>query len=329
MLPRLSTFLLATVLLGMCGCQYVQELQAPAPSPTAVAPLGPRMYVTDREKGAFAVSTSGGGDPVLFPVAGGAGEVAVASDRLTVYATSPTADHLMIFTANGEPQGRISVGKNPFGLVLSPDGKLAYVANQDSNDISVIDLASRKEKARIPTGKKPYDLALSPDGSRLWVTLHEDGQVAAIDTAAGKEVKRVPVGISLYRLCADSEGVNLYVAAFDNDEVVVLSGADLSTVAHVKTDEGPYAVACGKDGRIFATNIEGGTVSVFHRDDWTKVQSFEVGPRPYGIALSPDGGQLYVALEGDSRVSVRSPETLEELQSVTLGTSPAEVYAGP
>jgi len=327
MSSRFSILLLAVALLGCCGCQYVQELQAPTPSPPAAAPVGPRMYVTDREKGAFAISTADGGDAVAFPVAGGAGEVAVTPDRLTVYATSGVGNDLMIFTTSGEVQGRIPTGKNPFGLALSANGKVAYVANQDGNDISVIDLVARKELSRIPTGKKPYDLALSPDGSRLWVTLHEDGQVAAIDTAASRELKRVPVGISPYRMSTD--GTNLYVAAFDNDEVVVLSAGDLSPVARVKTPEGPYATTVARDGRVFVSSIEAGTVSVFHRDDWANVQSFEVGPRPYGLALSPDETKLYVALEGDARVSVRSPETLDELQSITLGASPAEVLAGP
>ncbi len=38
--------------------------------------------------------------------------------------------------------GSVEVGARPWGIALSPDGKMLYSANGPSNDISVVDIAS-------------------------------------------------------------------------------------------------------------------------------------------------------------------------------------------
>lgn len=46
-------------------------------------------------------------------------------------------------------------GKGAAWVTLTPDGKMAYVANAVTNDVSVIDVAALKEVARIPVGYVP------------------------------------------------------------------------------------------------------------------------------------------------------------------------------
>ncbi len=52
------------------------------------------------------------------------------------------------------------MGKRPWGLGISPDGKLLYVANGPANDVSVVDLRSEREVGRIPAGKGPWGIAI-------------------------------------------------------------------------------------------------------------------------------------------------------------------------
>jgi len=51
--------------------------------------------------------------------------------------------------------GSTDVGKAPDWVTLTPDSKLAYVANAQSNSVSVIDIKSMKEVTRIPVGQVP------------------------------------------------------------------------------------------------------------------------------------------------------------------------------
>ena len=46
-------------------------------------------------------------------------------------------------------------GKGAQWLTITPDNKIAYVANEQSDDVSVVDITSLKEVARIPVGFNP------------------------------------------------------------------------------------------------------------------------------------------------------------------------------
>jgi YVTN family beta-propeller protein len=51
--------------------------------------------------------------------------------------------------------GSTEVGHSPDWVTLTPDGKMAYVANAASNSVSVVDVKAMKEVTRIPVGEVP------------------------------------------------------------------------------------------------------------------------------------------------------------------------------
>ena len=75
-----------------------------------------------------------------------------------------TASHLEV--------GQLSdgIGESPFSIVVAPNGRLAFVNNTASHDISVIDLAGRRVMRRIPVPDIPIVMAVHPDGSELWIS---------------------------------------------------------------------------------------------------------------------------------------------------------------
>lgn len=56
----------------------------------------------------------------------------------------------------------VPVGKRPWGMALSADGRYLYTANGPSNDVSVIDTKTLTEVKRIPVGKSPWGIVLGP-----------------------------------------------------------------------------------------------------------------------------------------------------------------------
>jgi YVTN family beta-propeller protein len=54
----------------------------------------------------------------------------------------------------------IPVGKRPWNMAITPDGKKLYVANGRSNSISVIDTASNQKVADIAVGELPWGVAI-------------------------------------------------------------------------------------------------------------------------------------------------------------------------
>ncbi len=97
---------------------------------------------------------------------------------------------------------------DPFDLVISRDGKRAYVSHGGVNIITVIDLdeirsllkestdeqlqtyanhlgiSSRYVIGRIPTGTNPKGMVLSPDGKLLYVAERLDDRIAVINTGS-------------------------------------------------------------------------------------------------------------------------------------------------
>jgi YVTN family beta-propeller protein len=86
----------------------------------------------------------------------------------------------------------IPVGTTPWGAAVSPDGRWAFVANRNSNDVSIIDTITNTEAdmdpvtpglqtVRIPVCGSPDSIAFTPDGSRAYVSCG-GGQVSVIET---------------------------------------------------------------------------------------------------------------------------------------------------
>lgn len=77
------------------------------------------------------------------------------------YFSKPTSDYVYkIDVQNKQIVQRIQAGVAPHGVVVSPDGKRAYITNLLSDDISVIDTATDKELTKIKVGKIPNGISL-------------------------------------------------------------------------------------------------------------------------------------------------------------------------
>jgi YVTN family beta-propeller protein len=58
----------------------------------------------------------------------------------------------VINTATNTVVATVSVGTNPFGVAMTPDGSRVYVTNEGSNTVSVIDTATNTVTATVPVG---------------------------------------------------------------------------------------------------------------------------------------------------------------------------------
>lgn len=301
--------------------------RAARPTPQAVVFRHSRFYAADHERALMGAAMGSNQVEHEFSLAGGALSLAVSPDGSQVFACVASGQ-LVCLSYGGELAYRVGVGRNPTCVVLSKDGSRAWVANQESNDISLIDCVKRRETARIPCLGGPFDLVLSPDEKRLWVSLHASGEVACLDGDKLKELGRAPVGLAPYRMAFKASSNTLYVALFDQDEVAVVDASTLAERGRIKTESGPYGVAVDASDHLFVTNIEGGSLTVASSSDLkAPPRHVPVGTRPHGVSVSADGQALYVAVEGENRISVRASSDASEKGSLTLPFAPYEVIA--
>ena len=66
----------------------------------------------------------------------------------------------VIDTASNAIIATIPVGKRPWNMALTPDGRKLYVANGRSNSISVIDTEKNERVLDVPVGSKPWGVVV-------------------------------------------------------------------------------------------------------------------------------------------------------------------------
>ena len=92
----------------------------------------------------------------------GAGELWVTNELGASISVIRLSDHSVQGTIDFKPPGMRTEDVTPVGMVLSPDGKTAYVGLGKANHVAVVDVTSRQVRGYILSGKRARGLALSP-----------------------------------------------------------------------------------------------------------------------------------------------------------------------
>jgi YVTN family beta-propeller protein len=93
---------------------------------------------------------------------------AVTPDGYAYAANLSTNEVLVIATATGNVVKRVRVGKAPYGVIVSLDGKHVFVLNRISNTISVIDTATNEVAATVPKEADVFGVTVTPDGKSVY-----------------------------------------------------------------------------------------------------------------------------------------------------------------
>jgi DNA-binding beta-propeller fold protein YncE len=234
-----------------------------------------------------------------------------------------------------------SVFGPPTNLAITPDGKLALVANSfdvikdgdtlksvPDNKLFVIDLTASPPTviATIQTGKQPSGMAINRAGNLALVANRADNSVSVL-SISGKTVAVVGT-VALAPADAPSQqpsavaitpdGKRALVAKATANKVALLD-IDGTTVTYkgydMLTGVFPYNVQITADGTLGLVNHDGnagvadGQVSTVAVIDMTldpprEVDQVVVGDGPEGLAVSPTGGYAVSLLTNGSGGSV-------------------------
>jgi YVTN family beta-propeller protein len=84
----------------------------------------------------------------------------------------------------------ITVGRQPGPIVITPDGKTAYVANAASGTVTPIRIATNTALKPIRVGSTPGAMVITPNGAMLYVADYlAQGKVLPIRTATNTALK--------------------------------------------------------------------------------------------------------------------------------------------
>jgi DNA-binding beta-propeller fold protein YncE len=215
-----------------------------------------------------------------------------------------------------------NAGLTAHGIVISPDGKRAYITLVHFFEIVIIDTTSMPPQQNgivlgfqnCASAVGPFAIAVSPDGTRAYSTNVGCGTLDIIDTTAAPPTITDHLTIGgggVHDVAVSSDGTRAYVTVNDGSggpgslAIVDITASPPAVLSTVAVGIAPAGVVASPDGtRVYVVNscLSGscsapGTVSVIDTTLSTPavVSTVTVGQVPNEIAITPDGKRLYVS----------------------------------
>lgn len=244
----------------------------------------------------------------------------------------------VIDTSTEEIVRIISTGPVPKMLAPSPDGKWLAVIHWGDNTVGLIDISSENpsefRRAGIITVEKKYSLAsekkvnrdsacgfclrgavFTHDSKYLIVGRMKGGGIAVIDVAKESYVGTVyGMKPTPRHLVLSAEGDRLYissnysgyVSSYRTDELIsaAVSGKKvLKPELESMTGRGTRTISLSPDGKLIYAAVKGESkVKVLDSKTMKVLLEIPTDSFPVGMAVSPDGSQLWVTAQGTSGV---------------------------
>ncbi len=229
--------------------------------------------------------------------------------------------------------GRVPTGYSPHEVVLSPDGKTAYVANYGDgptpgNSISVIDVPTAKELRRVDVSPliRPHGLHLI--GGKLYFTAEANRIIARYDPAANKVDWMMGTGQNgSHMVVGTADQKKFYTANIGSDSVTAIELPPLVApqrpVTHIPVGKQPEAIDLSPDGKEvwIGLNVDG-MVEVVDVVGYKSVAKLNIGGRPYRVKFTPDGKQVVCTMIPTKEILIIDAATRKEVKRIKLESTP-------
>ncbi|HEX7119597.1 MAG TPA: cytochrome D1 domain-containing protein [Longimicrobiales bacterium] len=257
---------------------------------------------------------------VLLPAPGA--DWARSPDHRTVYVSLPEEGKVaFVDTDEWEVTESVAAGAAPTRLLLEPDGRRLWVANDApgaAGGVTAIDVASRSVAATFRTGGGTHTMALTDDG-RLFVASSEGETVTVIDTGTLEVLAEIRTGAGPSDLAYSPVLGSVFVVHERDGSIVAINAATLemrgrddlepglNAIRIVPVVEGGHghghAAANPVAGRIaFITNGREHLVHVYDVENGRLLRTVAVFEGPDQIAFS--SSFAYIRSSGSPEVTM-------------------------
>lgn len=177
---------------------------------------------------------------------------------------------------------------------LTIDGRYAYAADGDSNQVAVIDTIDDSIVATIPVGDDPWRAYASPDGTKMVVPNNGDQTVSVIDTKSNKVIATFPGGEDMTGVNFVNGGKKAYVISRGEHSVYVIDMEKMKELKRIKLglDVSPETASTTPDGKkVYLAASRRDSVYVFDADTDNYKEIPNVGLSPWAVTII--GGANY------------------------------------
>ena len=261
------------------------------------------------------------------------------SGRLVVL-NKEDATLVTVDPSSGKVLGRVATGEGPHEVVVSDDGRTAFVANYGTGQspggtISVIDLTAHKEVRKFDLGplRRPHGLAMS-DG-KVYFTAEANRLVARYDPSTNAVDWLMGTGqTGTHMVLVNQDGGKVYTANIGSNTMTILERGQNRmawSATLVPVGRGPEGFDLSPDGReLWAAHSQDGGVSVVDLGSKTVTATIDLRTkRSNRLKFTPDGKLVLITDLDAGQLVVVDAASRKETKRLALGRMPEGILIPP
>ena len=232
--------------------------------------------------------------------------------------------------------------EGPHGITVSPDGRHWYVSiahGYPFGSVHKYETGTDRWLGDVTLGLFPATLAVSPATGLLYVVnfnLHgamEPSTISAVEAETMIEVARIPTGIMPHGSRFDRAGTRHYSVNMMDFELVEVDALGFRVLRRLRLGDGvqpTWVTPPTAAGRVYVTGNNVGRIFEVDLETWTVRRTFETGPGPYNLEVTPDGATLVATYKGGAAVGFWDLAAgVERARVATTRTIPHGVVVTP
>ena len=222
-----------------------------------------------------------------------------------------------------------SIGAKPRDLLV--------VANKAADTVWIFDASTYEKVGETATGRGPHELAIIPNGQQAWVTNTEGpgDTISIISLAENREIHRLPLGPRRHPhgIQFTRDGTTAYVTMEGVQAVYQFDVSSRRVVRELPTDQpGTHMLLLSADEQtLYASNLPNtrDNVTIIDLKSGEIRAHLDTGAGAEGMALTPDGGEVWVANRRADTVSIIDTTTHQVVKTFEVPGFPLRLKFTP
>jgi YVTN family beta-propeller protein len=268
-----------------------------------------------------------------------------AAQSFKLYVGNSRGDDISVVdTASWKVTGEIKAGERVHGVCVQADGKRLFATVESDHTLRIIDTASQQTIATVKVSGRPNQCAATPDGKYVAVPIRDGASVDIIDVLQEKIVKNLPIKEPHNALNTGSNRY-IYVSSMESHEVGLIDLEKMEFVEHIPTGGRPRPYVISPDGNTMYVAlaelhgfeivdipgkkaVERVEIPAEHAE-LRKLQFETQDTRTHGLALTPNGRELWVSSLLDDAMYIYDVKAKKVTGRVSTGEGPNWIVFTP
>ena len=224
---------------------------------------------------------------------------------------------------SGKHCARISTGKAPHEIAISPDGNQAAVVAYGGTSIDLFDIRWQRLVRRIDLAPNagPHGIAWLSAG-RIAVTFDRSNSVAHVDPRDGSFASVATGQRGSHMLAVSPDWQRAYVANILSGSVTVIDLERMVKLGDIATGGNPEAIAITRDGKeLWLGDHSGPRVRVIDLATGKLAATLPTDPFAIRLAMTPDGKTAVASNFQSGTLGLFDVRTRRPLRTIKLSGS--------